>query len=403
MKKQIKAARENVDPGWWPILDKYISQLLAIDPNCELLVKEKYGTLRIRTVSQNHARNEFRDIEISAERASETICEICGAPGTLRPQLTWMQTLCDRCANLDSNARRRLRCELAKQYELGGSNLEILRPDIAAQWHPTKNAPLIPNQVAVHSGKRVYWMCENGHEWQTAISHRTSGKPTNCPYCSGRKAIPGKTDLATICPKLMREWDWSLNQDLDPTKLRPRSNKRAHWRCENGHRWIATINSRVSGKGCPYCHGRYAIPGKTDLQTRYPTIAQEWDVENNGNLTPSVVPAASNRKAAWICARGHRWEATVASRTCQGNNCPICNGRKPDTGVNDLATLRPDIVLDWSAEDNEGKRPQEYRTHSSAIIVWRCHECGTTWKKSIYARVKGNKCPTCYRRLLKRK
>lgn len=115
MEKQLKEARENVEPGWWPILDKYVPQLLAIDSNCELWVKEKYGTLRIRTVSKEHTWNEFREIELAAERESATICEICGAPGKIRPQLTWIQTLCDRCVNLDSNGRYQLVRELTEQ------------------------------------------------------------------------------------------------------------------------------------------------------------------------------------------------------------------------------------------------------------------------------------------------
>ena len=285
----------------------------------------------------------------------------------------------------------------------GKTDLASQRPDLVEEWLDDKNAPLSPDQVSVGSGKRVYWKCRQGHIWTTSVSHRTNSKqPTNCPYCNRRKAIPGVSDLATLRPDLMTQWDWELNVDLNPTLLRPNSGKKAHWKCRKGHQWQATILSRnrknlndTKSQGCPYCYGRYAIPGETDLETTYPQIAKEWDKEKNGNLKPSTVSAASNRSVYWVCDQGHEWEAVIASRTCGGNNCPICNRRKPDVGKNDLHTLRPDISLDWDTPGNNGLSPQDFRVGSAYIAAWQCHTCGTKWKKAISARTTGNKCPNC--------
>ena len=210
---------------------------------------------------------------------------------------------------------------------IGVNDLQSQRPNIAAQWDWEANYPLLPTQVTIGSGKRVHWRCTEGHTWVTSVAHRTDPKhPTGCPICSGRRAIPGKTDLATLRPDLILEWSYARNTDLDPTRLRPHSNKTAHWRCRLGHEWQAKINSRTRPKGtnCPYCSGRLPIPGETDLQTKFPAIAEQWDREKNGDRTPTTISAASNDKVAWICDQGHRWEATVASRTYQGNNCPVC-------------------------------------------------------------------------------
>ncbi|MAR31762.1 MAG: hypothetical protein CL884_06105, partial [Dehalococcoidia bacterium] len=35
--------------------------------------------------------------------------------------------------------------------------LAKMRPELIAEWHPTKNADLTPHDVAVSSGKRVWW------------------------------------------------------------------------------------------------------------------------------------------------------------------------------------------------------------------------------------------------------
>ena len=313
---------------------------------------------------------------------------------------TWKTAIAHR-----TNIKQPTNCPFCegKKPIAGKTDLASQRPDIASEWLYEANAPLVPSQVSVGSRKRVSWRCGEGHIWQTTICHRTNSKqPTNCPYCNRRKAIPGKTDLATLRPDLMTQWDWELNADLNPTLVRPNSKKKAHWICIKGHKWQASINSRnrkklndTKSQGCPYCYGRFAIPGETDLETKFPEIAKEWHNEKNGSLKPSTISAASNKSVYWICDQGHEWKAVIASRTCGGNNCPICNGRKPDVGKNDLQILRPDISLDWDNVGNKGLSPQDFRVTSAYIAAWQCHICGTRWKKAISARTTGNKCPNC--------
>lgn len=98
MQKQLKDAHESVRPGWWSILDIYIPQILAIDPDAQIEVKEKFGTLRIWVGSETVDDCSVFDPFIqAAEEASKTVCEICGSPGRIRKK-RWVQTLCDECA-----------------------------------------------------------------------------------------------------------------------------------------------------------------------------------------------------------------------------------------------------------------------------------------------------------------
>jgi len=68
--------------------------------------------------------------------------------------------------------------KLSKDY-----NLAVLYPDIAKEWHPTKNGGLKPSEIAPYSNKKVWWICNKGHEWRQAIGHRSEGR--KCPYCFG--------------------------------------------------------------------------------------------------------------------------------------------------------------------------------------------------------------------------
>ena len=65
------------------------------------------------------------------------------------------------------------------------NNIKYLFPNIANEWHPTKNGNLKPEDVTKASGKKVWWRCSKGHEWLTTVYHR--GRGTSCPYCSNIK------------------------------------------------------------------------------------------------------------------------------------------------------------------------------------------------------------------------
>ena len=57
--------------------------------------------------------------------------------------------------------------KLTKNY-----SLEVVLPDLALQWHPTKNGILRPTDFTPGSNKKVWWICNNGHEWHAPINSR---------------------------------------------------------------------------------------------------------------------------------------------------------------------------------------------------------------------------------------
>ena len=66
----------------------------------------------------------------------------------------------------------------------GVNDLATLFPNIAAQWNREKNGDKVPEQFLPMSACKVWWKCQKGHEWKSAISSRTAG--SGCPYCSKR-------------------------------------------------------------------------------------------------------------------------------------------------------------------------------------------------------------------------
>ncbi len=138
----------------------------------------------------------------------------------------------------------------------GENDLQSLYPNTALQWHPVKNGGLTPGMVTPYSNRKVWWVCEEGHEYQAAIAARTM-HGSGCPYCAGRKVLAGFNDLATVMPRVAAEWDPDLNEGITPDMVTAGSRKKVWWRCSCGHVWKAVISSRTGTRrsGCPVCAG----------------------------------------------------------------------------------------------------------------------------------------------------
>lgn len=276
----------------------------------------------------------------------------------------------------------------------GENDLASQYPDIATQWHPTKNGSVMPDTVTTGSHREVWWLCEKGHEWRAMVKTRVEG--TGCPVCANRVVVPGENDLETIDPVLAGQWHPAKNGKLTPRDVVPGTRRKAWWRCEKGHEWQAAVASRVNGVGCPVCAGKAVISGENDMATFYPDIAKEWHPTKNGTLTPETVSPYSNKKVWWRCALGHEYLAVIGLRTQRGDGCPYCAGRKVLPGFNDLATVEPEIVKQWHPTLNGALTPEMMTAGSHRKVWWQCPN-GHTWKVVVYSRTGPGKsgCPMC--------
>ena len=186
----------------------------------------------------------------------------------------------------------------------GQTDLVTTHPQLV-EWWSGKNT-LSPEQVSAGSNKKVWWICRKGHEWETAVSTITL-KECGCPYCEGKRAIPGENDLATVRPEILKQWDWEKNTDISPRELLPSAHDKVWWRCELGHSYQMQVYARTreKGSGCPYCAGRRVLAGFNDLATLKPELAEQWYAPLNKELTPSDVTLGSNKKVWWQCREGH--------------------------------------------------------------------------------------------------
>jgi DNA-directed RNA polymerase subunit RPC12/RpoP len=277
-----------------------------------------------------------------------------------------------------------------KHIVSGINDLSARFPDIAEQWDYGMNGELSPDGIAPHSSRKIWWRCQNGHNWLATVRYRTIGH--GCPYCSGQAALAGFNDLASKKPAAAAEWDYEKNGMLTPEMVTASSGRVVWWRCSRGHSWRTSIAHRHRGSLCPYCSGKKVLKGFNDIPMTHPHLVMEWDYEKNGSLIPEVFCIGSTAKAWWKCDKGHSWRTQI--RTRKESGCPYCAGQMVLAGYNDLATTNPTLAAQWDLGKNGALCPKDVSANSGVKAWWRCAQ-GHQWKAVIASRNNGNGCPYC--------
>lgn len=269
------------------------------------------------------------------------------------------------------------------------------------EWDTDKNG-ILDRNISYGSENKILWKCSKGHSWLASINSRTSNL-THCPFCSGRFAIEGETDLGTTHKYLISEWMFAKNEKITPYNVKSNSHYKVWWKCITcGHEWKAVISSRANGCGCPEC-GKVLIskarslPNQNNLLTKHnKELLKEWNTIKNGELTPDMFSAGSHRKVWWKCNLGHEWESSIANRI-KGRGCPYCSGKSIMKGFNDLETINPELASEWHPLRNGNLKPTDVAPHSNKKVWWKCKK-GHEWEATVNNRTKRN-CPECSKEL----
>lgn len=271
------------------------------------------------------------------------------------------------------------------------------RPDLTAEWHPTKNAGLTPWDVTAGAHKTVWWRCtrHSRHQWSTAVHARHGG----CPFCS-HKRTAREDSLVKKMPHLAKQWHPTGNGALRPEDVVPGSNRHVWWKCPKGpdHVWRSRIVERTSENcGCPFCSNR-RLSVTNSLAALHPERAKQWHPSRNGRLKPTDVMPGSPRKVWWKCKAGpdHEWKTRVQYRARLRWGCPCCSGRKLSV-TNSFATKHPRLAAWWHPRLNGKLTPHQVFSSSASPVWWQCDR-GHEWRASPHSRVdKKGGCPICPR------
>ena len=163
-------------------------------------------------------------------------------------------------------------------------------------------------------------------------------------------------------PELIAQWHPTKNY-LKPEEVRRGSIKKIWWKCPvaEDHEWEASPNNRTGTikRGCPCC-ASHKIVLSNCFKTTHSKLAEQWHPNKNGNLTPFIVYAYSNKKVWWKCSVDHEWQAVIANRT-KGQGCPVCSESKGETVIaKTLIESNIDFQREWKDTTCRNKLPLSF-------------------------------------------
>ncbi len=306
---------------------------------------------------------------------------------------------------------------------------------LAQQWHPTKNGDRRPEGFTAGSSAKLWWLCPTpcstcgkAHEWEARISNRAkAGNPSGCPFCGGQR-ICRCNSLAATQPELMAQWDHAGNEGLDPSQISLYSNRKLSWVCTQHGTWLATVEKRAFGNGCPDCaqenNSRNAVK-RGLLKDEHSELVAQLHPTKNKHIDSEKVTSGSNKKAVWVCpdrqnaplrcSHAHEWSARICDRTGgakrEGSGCPYCHGRLV-CPCNSLAVRAPEVAAQWHPTRNGDKGTDQIAAYSN-IKGWWQHTSEVTgelheWKAKVENRVRIREtegrlsCRQCFNEMQKR-
>ncbi|MDA1061174.1 MAG: zinc-ribbon domain-containing protein [bacterium] len=202
------------------------------------------------------------------------------------------------------------------------------------------------------------------------------------------KRLNDKNRFTVAFPELVSEWNYNKNLDVNPEDVSYGMRKKVWWICKKGHEWETTLNSRCgkSKRGCPYCGGKF-VSDENRLSVRKPEILKIWCYKKN-KLTPNDFSYGSDKRAWFVCAKGHEWETPIYAVA----GCPYCSNQKTNES-NCFKNTQKVLMEEWDYSKNK-MSPEDIPSNSNKSVFWICKH-GHGWLDSINHRVHGRNCPYC--------
>jgi hypothetical protein len=274
----------------------------------------------------------------------------------------------------------------------GRNSMIETHPELAEQFHPTKNGIWTPENLMAGTNKKLHWICKKcTHEWVVSGNKRTSGG-TQCPSCTNKSvnSNDARNSMRNLFPKVSSEFHISKNGIMTPDNLVPGTNKKIWWVCNSiskkpcGNEWRTSGDKRCfQNTGCPVCSHSLVHPdGRNSMMNTKPDLALDFHLTKNGDITPLDIFASTHKKFWWLCSTcEHEWKAERSS----GQKCPACiNLVVHSRGINSMRKTHPNLAQEFHPTKNGKMNPDNTLAKSDKKIWWVCttiskNPCGNEW------------------------
>ncbi len=299
-----------------------------------------------------------------------------------------------------------------KTKDPGKNCLLETHPELAKEFHPSKNHPLTARDVYAGSARKVWWLCPAGHSYVASLLHRGHG--TNCPKCnSGRQTsfaeqavffyikqlfpdaqnrvlgiLDHRMELDIFIPsiRLAIEYDGAFWHSQKKVNKRERD-ERKYKQCQTKKIRLIRIreaaDEETHGLADEVWHMR-DLENMDQLSRMIQLLLDKLDPNSN------MWTRTRNQWHSNICVDVRRDEFKI-----RAYQQPLKSGS--------VADLYPEIAKMWHPTKNGDITPQKVSPGSMQRVWWRCPICHAEWQSSVYSRTRGKHgCPSCYKEKIKK-
>lgn len=334
--------------------------------------------------------------------------------------------LCSRGHSYEQTVERRTRrgsaCYYCSGHKVlkGFNDLASVNPSLSVEWHPSKNAPLTPYEVTAGSGKRVWWLCPIGHEYQATIHDRNTDN-TQCPICNLRvqTSFPEQATffyVHKLYSDAINKYKPVFLGSMELDIYIPSIHTGIEFDGANWHQSDEQYEREI--RKYKLCQENHVKPIRINLTSidnslaiLRPDVASKWDYVKNQDLTPDMFTVSSNEIIWWKCPDcGREWKYSINSMTRKGRfGCAECSkkhrGKSFTQGVvkkvGSLAETMPELFKEWHPTKNGDLTPNDITAGKFKPVWWLRPKCGYEWQASPNNRKRGIGCPCCSGRVPK--
>ncbi|MBQ6848572.1 MAG: zinc-ribbon domain-containing protein [Clostridia bacterium] len=277
-------------------------------------------------------------------------------------------------------------------------------PELAEEWHPTKNGELTPFAISQKNGRKVWWKCQLGHEWQATPRDRVTDH-TGCPYCKSRllTSFPEQAVyyyVKKIHPDAINRYKEVFNNGMELDIYIPTLRIGIEY---DGANWHRTEDAHRKERE------KYSICQKENIKLfRIKEHSVHWDdvadtifyIDNRRNIKElsviiqTIIDSLDPDSNMWTRQNPYQLHSRfVVDLERDGNEI-----REFLTAIpNSIADLRPDLVEEWHPTLNGKLTPNMFSVNSNDCAWWQCKTCGHEWRTIIISRgsKKNSGCPEC--------
>ncbi|UCV02711.1 zinc-ribbon domain-containing protein [Dechloromonas denitrificans] len=292
-----------------------------------------------------------------------------------------LQTGCPYCAN-----------RLAD----GSNSLQVLRPDLVAEWDVERNS-ITPEDVVPGSNRNVWWRCKRGHHWAAAVAARAL-VGTGCAKCMTQSSL---IEIRLFCELRFffpdAEWMFRVN-GIECDIFLPSLGVAVEF---DGRYWHKDREKHDLAKNT-----RLGVHGVKVLRVRQAPLSPigRHDV---------VVKTSANHEqivTATLNALAHSGLVLADEMAQELENAARCGGLRADSQFRSLrcylkkpipsrslAYLYPEIAAEWDFESNAPLLPEMFLPNSGERVMWQCSRNPLhVWRTRIAHRTQsGAGCPYC--------